>query len=362
MSSAGATKSKPKKTSNLRIMWIPGRKNQHRKGTYNLTKNGLPQTYGMQPRKNEPWTLGGPLNQSKIINANFFFRDLHENNLDVASLAAGGAMTLAAMTSNGTIIKANGVAVCDQQQQQQQDHDRLQGEPTPSTSQQPGGSTATQPQIVVGTIELNNLNGDAVNIKEKDIGTSNQFETLTLIDEDDEEEKDRNCSNAHSSSSLLSSNNDNRSAEENNVHSAATLSISEQHARRKARRRSSSQKGRQSAEDIDSIDRADSAVDVTHVDEPHTFEEDTVERKQDGAETVILRKRKSKRRSQRRRPTVGTEAAAAAAATGTPLDAVDGQQEEDDEEEDEEEEHKEPYDKAVTCLYWSLACWDCNIS
>ncbi|KFB50426.1 AGAP005762-PB-like protein [Anopheles sinensis] len=291
--------------------------------------------------------------------------DLHENNLDVASIAAGGAMTLAAMTSNGTIIKANGVPVCDpQQQQQQQDHDRLQAEPMPSTSQQqpPGGSTATQPQIVVGTIELNNLNGDAVNIKEKEIGTSNQFETLTLIDEDDEEEKDRNCSNAHSSSSLLSSNNDNRSAEENNVHSAATLSISEQHARRKARRRSSSQKGRHSAEDIDSIDRADSAVDVTHVDEvPHTFEEeDAVERKQDGAETVILRKRKSKKRSQRRRPKVGTEAEATA--TGTPLDAVDGQRGEEDEEDDEEEEKKEPYDKAVTCLYWSLACWDCNIS
>ncbi|KFB50427.1 AGAP005762-PA-like protein [Anopheles sinensis] len=67
MSSAGATKSKPKKTSNLRIMWIPGRKKQHRKGTYNPTKNGLPQTYGMQPRKIEPWTLGGPLNQNNRV-------------------------------------------------------------------------------------------------------------------------------------------------------------------------------------------------------------------------------------------------------------------------------------------------------
>uniref|UniRef100_A0AAG5D2Q4 Uncharacterized protein n=1 Tax=Anopheles atroparvus TaxID=41427 RepID=A0AAG5D2Q4_ANOAO len=339
MSSAGATKNKPKKTSNLRILWIPGRKKHNRKGTYNPTKNGLPQTYGMQPRKNESWTLGGPLNQSKIINA-----DLHENNLDVASIAAGGAMSLAAMASNGT-LKANGSAVPEQQQQQQnQEHDRLQAEPMPSTSQT---GTPPQPQIVVGTIELNNLNGDAVNIKEKDIGTSNQFETLTLIDEDDEEEKDRNCSNAHSSSSLLSSNNDNRSAEENNVHSAATLSISEQH-RRRARRRSSSQKGRRSPEDIDSIDRADSAVDVaTHGDDANAFEDDEQQRVTNGPhdEPVVLRKRKSKRRSQRRRT----------ASTEMPQDAVDGVEEE-------EEEKKEPYDKAVTCLYWSLACWDCTIS
>uniref|UniRef100_A0A182PU74 Uncharacterized protein n=1 Tax=Anopheles epiroticus TaxID=199890 RepID=A0A182PU74_9DIPT len=69
MSSAGATKSKPKKSSNLRILWIPGRKKHNRKGSYNPTKNGLPQTYGMQPRKNESWTLGGAMNHSKIINA-----------------------------------------------------------------------------------------------------------------------------------------------------------------------------------------------------------------------------------------------------------------------------------------------------
>ncbi|XP_049290544.1 transcription initiation factor TFIID subunit 11 isoform X3 [Anopheles funestus] len=325
MSSAGSTKNKPKKSSNLRILWIPGRKKHNRKGTYNPTKNGLPQTYGMQPRKNESWTLGGSMNHSKIINA-----DLHENNIDVASIvttAATGSAMAAMVTTNGPIAEQ---------------HDQLSLEPCPSTSSGKG-QQSPQPQIVVGTIELNNLNGDvASNKQEKEIGTSNQFEPLTLIDEDDED-KDRNCSNAHSSSSLLSSNNDNRSTEENNLHNANTLSISEQHRSRNRRR--SSQKDRRSAEDIDSIDQADSAVDVTHEEEPNVFddeEEDAREKEHSasGANHIMtVHRRKNKLSRQRRSPVLPHR------------DVVDG-----------EEERKEPYDKAVTCLYWSLACWDCNIS
>uniref|UniRef100_A0A182NJR9 Uncharacterized protein n=1 Tax=Anopheles dirus TaxID=7168 RepID=A0A182NJR9_9DIPT len=349
MSSASSTKSKPKKSSNLRILWIPGRKKHNRKGTYNSTKNGLPQTYGMQPRKNESWTLGGTMNHSKIINATMLkprvriqepiqrvrvvLRDLHENNLDVASIvtttATGGA--LAAM------VNANGPAV-DQP-------DRLAIEPCPSTSSGRSGTgqQSPQPQIVVGTIELNNLNGDVVgNKQEKEIGTSNQFETLTLIDEDDEE-KDRNCSNAHSSSSLLSSNNDNRSTEENNVHNTATLSISEQHRRRGRRR--SSQKDRRSAEDIDSIDQADSAVDVTHEEEPNVFDDEEMQ-----TATRLQKRANTKRR--RSRPRQRSTSARRAQNTTTVCD----------EEDEEELEKKEPYEKAVTCLYWSLACWDCSIS
>ncbi|XP_050075044.1 uncharacterized protein DDB_G0283697 [Anopheles maculipalpis] len=346
MSSAGSTKNKPKKSSNLRILWIPGRKKHNRKGTYNSTKNGLPQTYGMQPRKNESWTLGGTMNHTKIINANFFFRDLHENNLDVATIVT----TAATGSALATMVTANGPTA-----EQQQQLDQL--EPCPSTSTGKG-QQSPQPQIVVGTIELNNLNGDiASNKQEKEIGTSNQFETLTLIDEDDEE-KDRNCSNAHSSSSLLSSNNDNRSTEENNLHNANTLSIGEQHRNRNRRR--SSQKDRRSAEDIDSIDQADSAVDVTHEEEPHVFDDEEEEEEEEDVEeseakkqqkqqqngpnnhhvtAAAVRRRKNRRSRQKRTPVLERQ------------DVIDG-----------EEDRKEPYDKAVTCLYWSLACWDCNIS
>uniref|UniRef100_A0A182WKY3 Uncharacterized protein n=1 Tax=Anopheles minimus TaxID=112268 RepID=A0A182WKY3_9DIPT len=323
MSSAGSTKNKPKKSSNLRILWIPGRKKHNRKGTYNPTKNGLPQTYGMQPRKNESWTLGGAMNHSKIINA-----DLHENNIDVATIVTTGTAMAAMVTTHGPTAGQ---------------HDQLSLEPCPSTSSGKG-QQSPQPQIVVGTIELNNLNGDvAGNKQEKEIGTSNQFETLTLIDEDDED-KDRNCSNAHSSSSLLSSNNDNRSTEENNLHNANTLSISEQHRSRSRRR--SSQKDRRSAEDIDSIDQADSAVDVTHEEEPNVFDDEEDDRQKqhtvpgtNNIQTAHRRKNRRHRSRQRRTPVL------------LPQDMVDG-----------EEERKEPYDKAVTCLYWSLACWDCNIS
>ncbi|XP_035914520.1 uncharacterized protein LOC118513173 isoform X3 [Anopheles stephensi] len=336
MSSAGSTKNKPKKSSNLRILWIPGRKKHNRKGTYTPTKNGLPQTYGMQPRKNESWTLGGTMNHSKIINA-----DLHENNLDVATIVT----TTATGSALASMVAANGPTT--EQQQQQQQLDQLSPEPCPSTSSGKG-QHSPQPQIVVGTIELNNLNGDIASHKqEKEIGTSNQFETLTLIDEDDEEEKDRNCSNAHSSSSLLSSNNDNRSTEENNLHNANTLSIGEQHRSRNRRR--SSQKERRSAEDIDSIDRADSAVDVTHEEDPRVFdddeEEEVVQNQQKHPDHVTTaaaaRRRKNRRPRSRQKRTPVLER----------QDVVDG-----------DEERKEPYDKAVTCLYWSLACWDCNIS
>ncbi|XP_058053771.1 uncharacterized protein LOC131205614 isoform X2 [Anopheles bellator] len=344
---SSASKSKPKKSSNLRILWIPGRKKHNRKGTFNATKNGLPQNYGMQPRKNESWTLGGPLNHSKIINANFFFRDLHENNLDLAGIATAttGAMSVAAMAVKSTDLdSANHL------------------EPMPSTSQQQqaaeegttsGGSPP--PLIAVGTIELNNLNGDVASNKEKEIASSNQFEPLALIDEDEErEEKDRNCSNAQSSSSLLSSNNDNRSSE--NVHHADTLAIGEQHRRR--RRRSAASK-KNSAEDIDSIDQADSAVDVTHpLGERETPFDDCDEEEErpsrrnhqqagSGHPVGVKRRNKPRNRSGSRRRQQ----------TQTTPESVILQDEPDGEVKD-----NEVYEKTVTCLYWALACWDCSIS
>ncbi|XP_061502672.1 heat shock protein DDB_G0288861 isoform X8 [Anopheles gambiae] len=286
--------------------------------------------------------------QEPIQRVRVVLRDLHENNLDVASIVT----TAATGSAMAAMVKANEPPTVEGQQQLDQ---QLSNEPCPSTSTGKGGQQqAGTPQIVVGTIELNNLNGDVANHKqEKEIGTSNQFETLTLIDEDDEEEKDRNCSNAHSSSSLLSSNNDNRSAEENNLHNASTLAIGEQHRRRSRRR--SSQKDRRSAEDIDSIDQADSAVDVRHdEEEPNVFDDEVQEEDQKqhqqqkagsnpnpSAAAVRRRKNQRQRSRQRRSP---------ALAHRDQVDGGDG------------EEQKEPYEKAVTCLYWSLACWDCNIS
>uniref|UniRef100_A0A182QJ02 Uncharacterized protein n=1 Tax=Anopheles farauti TaxID=69004 RepID=A0A182QJ02_9DIPT len=268
--------------------------------------------------------------QEPIQRVRVVLRDLPEHNLDVASIVtttATGVGTLAAMANT------NGPAT------DQPDRAVIESCP-PSTSSGRGASTgqqSPQPQIVVGTIELNNLNGDVVgNKQEKEIGTSNHFETLALIDEDDEE-KDRNCSNAHSSSSLLSSNNDNRSTEENNVHNAATLSISEQHRRRGRRR--SSQKDRRSAEDIDSIDQADSAVDVTHEEEPNVFDDEELPAQAQKRNSTRRRRSRNRQRSR--------------SATREPVATLVY---------DEEEEKKEPYDKAVTCLYWSLACWDCSIS
>ncbi|XP_040156796.1 heat shock protein DDB_G0288861 isoform X5 [Anopheles arabiensis] len=286
--------------------------------------------------------------QEPIQRVRVVLRDLHENNLDVASIVT----TAATGSAMAAMVKANEPPTVEGQQQLDQ---QLSNEPCPSTSTGKGGQQQPgTPQIVVGTIELNNLNGDVANHKqEKEIGTSNQFETLTLIDEDDEEEQDRNCSNAHSSSSLLSSNNDNRSAEENNLHNASTLAIGEQHRRRSRRR--SSQKDRRSAEDIDSIDQADSAVDVRHdEEEPNVFDDEVQEEDQKqhqqqkagsnpnpSAAAVRRRKNQRQRSRQRRSP---------ALAHRDQVDGGDG------------EEQKEPYEKAVTCLYWSLACWDCNIS
>ncbi|XP_035792343.1 uncharacterized protein LOC118466753 isoform X1 [Anopheles albimanus] len=377
--SSSASKSKPKKTSNLRILWIPGRKKHNRKGTFNATKSGLPQTYGMQPRKNEPWTLGGPLNHSKIINANFFFRELPEHHLDLATMAGitTGAMSL---VSKG---KADAGDTCEAMPQIATTE--LNGlstnpEAIASTSEQPppvedggavGGRSSPSSTIIV-PIELNNLNGGDVANKEKEIATSNQFEALTLIDEDEEPEvKDRNCSNAQSSSSLLSSNNDNRSVE--NVHNGSTLAIGEQHQAQpnqqqqqqhsRQRRRSTASKKNSADEDIDSIDRADSAVDMVRAfadREPHLFEylDNGVPylKRKPRTPCVVMVKKERRRNRSRKRTTVRRrtqQACGIQAAKPTEkqelLDEVDGKKK------------KEPDDAAVECLYWSLVCWDCNI-
>ncbi|XP_049547278.1 putative uncharacterized protein DDB_G0277255 isoform X2 [Anopheles darlingi] len=378
--SSSASKSKPKKTSNLRILWIPGRKKHNRKGTFNATKSGLPQTYGMQPRKNEPWTLGGPLNHSKIINA-----ELPEHHLDLATMAGitTGAMSL---VSKGTNDVGDTCDAVPQIATTELNGSSANPEAIASTSEQPqpveddgavGGRSSPSSTIVV-PIELNNLNGGDVANKEKEIATSNQFEALTLIDEDEEPEvKDRNCSNAQSSSSLLSSNNDNRSVE--NVHNGSTLAIGEQpqaqqnqqqkqqqqqqqqHSRQ--RRRSTASKKNSADEDIDSIDRADSAVDMVRAlaeREPHLFEylNNGVPylKRKPRTPCVVMMKKERRRNRSRKRSTVRRRSQQACGLQAMKpaekqelLDEVDGKKK------------KDPDDAAVECLYWSLVCWDCNI-
>lgn len=287
MSSKGP---KAKSSSSLRILWIPGRKKHNRKGVYNPTKNILPQYQANQQRKNESWTLGGTINQTKIIN-----EDLHDN-LDVGMATATGAISLASMAANKT-----GEASSSKTSPTELNVD---GTATCST----GGTQ------VVELVVLNDLNGD---ISKKDIPSSNQFDALELIDEC--EEKDRNYSNAESASSLLSSNNDSRSAD--NVHNAATLAIGE--ARRHRRRDSYNNSKKDSCENLDTIDHINDndAIDavkiISPVDEPRL--------------DAFRQKKKNKKKNR--------------------YDSMENV-----------EVNKDKDDKLVTCLYYSLVCWDCSIS
>lgn len=98
--------------------------------------------------------------------SNFFFRDLHENNLDVASIVT----TAATGSAMAAMVKANEPPTVEGQQQLDQ---QLSNEPCPSTSTGKGGQQQPgTPQIVVGTIELNNLNGDVANHKVRSDCTS----------------------------------------------------------------------------------------------------------------------------------------------------------------------------------------------
>ncbi|XP_058835837.1 uncharacterized protein LOC131692677 isoform X3 [Topomyia yanbarensis] len=288
--------SKGKKgSSGLKILWIPGRKKHNRKGVYNPTKSNIPQYHANQQRKTDPWSLGGTSNQTKIINA-----DLHDN-LDVGMATATGTMGLATIATNN-IGEASGI-----------------NNPLgpPSTLTNGGASCSVDGTEVVELVVLNDLNGDN---NKKDIPSSNQFDTLELIDEC--EEKDRNYSNAESSSSLLSSNNDSRSAEF--MHNSATLAIGE--TRRHRRRNSYNNSKKNSCENFDSIDhiKDNDAVDAVKIhstaDEPRL-------------DTFRQKKKKNKKKIH--------------------AESTD---------EDETEERSQTNEKLVTCMYYSLVCWDCSIS
>ncbi|XP_055612392.1 uncharacterized protein LOC129758795 isoform X2 [Uranotaenia lowii] len=321
MSSSNKSKSG---STGLRILWIPGRKKHNRKGVYNPTKSSLPQHNAHLQRKNQSWTLGGPINHSKIINANFYFRDLHDN-LDVGMATASGAMSLAAMAANKTVVVPaspdgspvkNPSGVAAEQQQQQQ----------PIADGEGGAASCSNENVeVFEFVVLNDLNGD--NCK-KDIPSNNQFETLELIDACD---KDRNFSNTESSSSLLSSNNDSRSAEY--MHNSATLAIGE--ARRRRRRNSYNNSKKNSSENLDSID---------HINDPDDdLEAGKTNSSMDEPRLDTFRQSKHKTKKKNR------------PSSRQARDVIDGA-------DDEGRDKKGKDDALVTCLYYSFVCWDCSIS
>ncbi|KAL1394533.1 hypothetical protein pipiens_003035 [Culex pipiens pipiens] len=308
-----SSSSKGKSSGGLRILWIPGRKKHNRKGVYNPTKSGIPQYQANQQRKTEPWSLGGTMNHTKIINA-----DLHDN-LDVGMATASGAMSLAAMASNSKTIVAT----------------MPEGECSGASSSTVDPATVTAETAScsgerIELVVLNDLNGD---INKRDIPTGNQFDQLELIDECDE--KDRNYSNAESSSSLLSSkDNDSHRQMDDYMHNSATLAIGE--ARRRRRRNSYNNSKKNSCENLDSIDHlndqnesdvddAGDSVDAVKINGARTANEPRLD-------TFRAQQKKGKNKKKDKKKNVP----------------------------DEEQRNKD--DKLVTCLYYSLVCWDCSIS
>ncbi|XP_055631015.1 uncharacterized protein DDB_G0271670 isoform X2 [Toxorhynchites rutilus septentrionalis] len=289
--------SSTKSRSSLRILWIPGRKKHNRKGIYNPTKQTRPQYQANQQKKNEPWSLGGGVNHSKIINA-----DLHEN-IDVGMATAAGAMSLTAMAANKT-NEASSSSTSNSNSAE-----------STANNAAASSSLSENSNQIVELVVLNDLNGD---INKKNIPTSNQFDALEHIDEC--EEKDTNYSNAESASSLLSSNNDSRSVDY--AHNSATLAIGE--TRRRRRRNSYNNSRKDSCENFDSIDHINETDAVDAVDAVKIMSSDD-----DRLDTFRQEKKNKKKNDLNSKK---------------------------------KDDGGEPNEKLVTCLYYSLVCWDCTIS
>lgn len=56
---------KPKSSTSMKILWIPGRKKQHDKGVYRPTNYKIEHKHG--ERKNEAWSLGGSKSHEDIL-------------------------------------------------------------------------------------------------------------------------------------------------------------------------------------------------------------------------------------------------------------------------------------------------------
>lgn len=56
---------KPKSSTGMKIIWIPGRKKQHDKGVFRPTNQNVEYKHG--ERKNEVWSLGGSKSHDNIL-------------------------------------------------------------------------------------------------------------------------------------------------------------------------------------------------------------------------------------------------------------------------------------------------------
>ncbi|EDW29916.1 GL15891 [Drosophila persimilis] len=54
-----------KKSSGMRVLWIPGRKSHHPKGRYSTTSKHV--SYSGPQKKSEVWSLGGSKAQTELI-------------------------------------------------------------------------------------------------------------------------------------------------------------------------------------------------------------------------------------------------------------------------------------------------------
>ncbi|XP_060664749.1 DEP domain-containing protein DDB_G0279099 isoform X1 [Drosophila nasuta] len=103
-----ASNSSKKKSSGLRMLWIPGRKSHHPKGRYSSTNKHV--SYSPSQKKSEVWTLGGSRAQTELIDLPSPTES--NNGASTSSLATLGAT--AKMSS--TLVKN---VKCNNEHQQQ---------------------------------------------------------------------------------------------------------------------------------------------------------------------------------------------------------------------------------------------------
>ncbi|KAH8387958.1 hypothetical protein KR093_010571 [Drosophila rubida] len=105
-----ASNSSKKKSSGLRMLWIPGGKSHHPKGRYSSTNKHV--SYSPSQKKSEVWTLGGSRAQSDLI------------DLPSPTESNNGASTSSLATDmSSTLVKS--VTKCTNEQQQLQQHHEL---------------------------------------------------------------------------------------------------------------------------------------------------------------------------------------------------------------------------------------------
>ncbi|XP_062140591.1 uncharacterized protein LOC133848876 isoform X3 [Drosophila sulfurigaster albostrigata] len=103
-----ASNSSKKKSSGLRMLWIPGRKSHHPKGRYSSTNKHV--SYSPSQKKSEVWTLGGSRAQTELIDLPSPTES--NNGASTSSLATLGATA----NMSSTLVKN---VKCNNEHQQQ---------------------------------------------------------------------------------------------------------------------------------------------------------------------------------------------------------------------------------------------------